>query len=183
MRILATGNRHTQTGLTLVEMLVAVAIIGLLASVVVLTVPQEPDEAEVAAFSLARQLKNARDLAILRNQIIALDIDEDVYRFVQYKDNDWVPLRLPNTRRPQSGSPDVKLSFVRTEFVAPGTIGGEQEFFFDAPVKKTKKHNLEAIFQPTGEVTQLKIVVESDSAIWSVEQSTSTDIKVVRVNE
>src|SRR5690606_16735040 len=79
----ATGadRRAARAGLSLVEVLVVLALAGLAASAVVMTLPSgrggAADEAEVFAARLAR----AREEAILTNRIIEAEADAEGWRF------------------------------------------------------------------------------------------------------
>ncbi len=79
------GRRTAETGLTLVEMLVVLAIIGIVSGMAVLGLGAAGGRgAEVEARRLAARLTLATDEAMVTDRMLALDWNRDGYRFVSW---------------------------------------------------------------------------------------------------
>ncbi len=89
------SNRASERGLTIVEVLMVVFIIGLTAGIVTLTIPQRPTEEQAGAQAFARVLREAQDQAILSGQPIGLTLGERGYALVQWRRERWVPHGSP----------------------------------------------------------------------------------------
>ncbi len=93
-------------GFTLVEVLVVVLIVGLLASLAVLSLGGRRDPAAEEARRLAALLDLAAREAVLQGRELAVELDPGGYRFLTLEAGRWVPLagdpllrerRLPET--------------------------------------------------------------------------------------
>lgn len=85
------SNRNSERGMTIVEVLMVVFIIGLTAGIVTLTIPQRPTEEQAGAQAFARVLREAQDQAILSGQPIGLRLTESGYALVQWRRDRWMP--------------------------------------------------------------------------------------------
>jgi general secretion pathway protein H len=85
-------SAQTRAGFTLVELMMTVAIIGLAAGAVMLTVPdpRPPVGAEAERFSA--RLTRAREEAVLANRVVAVEADAAGYQFSTYDGLRWSPL-------------------------------------------------------------------------------------------
>ena len=79
-------------GFTLVELLMTVAIIGLAAGAVVLSMPDPRPAVGVEAERLAARLTAARDEAVLTNRPVAVAATADGYAFSAFDGATWTPL-------------------------------------------------------------------------------------------
>jgi len=155
MRISAIGRtslrRQAQRGLTLVEVLVVVLILGLMAGVVVMTLPSDEDTAKAEAFRFASQVRVAQELAITRGQIVGLRTDSGGYDFLVYSANGWQPLTLPGNEAPahQLGL-DAQMSIELGGEPATGTAGGDQPFTLSRQEREALPPEPDLLFLPTG---------------------------------
>ena len=80
-------------GFSLIEILVVMAIIALIAASISFVVPDNRDRVtEKAAFELHSKIELAREYALTRHAILALEVWPDAYRFVQWNDGAWVEM-------------------------------------------------------------------------------------------
>lgn len=81
-----------QRGFSLVELLVALFIIGLLAGVAVLSLPDDRAQLRTEADTLAARAEAARDLAVTGGRPVALLIGPAGHALEQRRDGGWRPL-------------------------------------------------------------------------------------------
>lgn len=157
-----------QRGLTLVEVLVVVAILGLMAGVVVMTLPSEEDTARSEAFRLASQVKVAQELAVTRGEIIGLRMEETRYSFVVYRAEGWSPLVLPGADGPaHSMGAETRVSLLLDSEPATGTAGGARPFSL-AREKDQPPPQPDLVFLPTGAAPSFTALFTGDRGGWQV---------------
>ncbi|MBX9574928.1 MAG: GspH/FimT family pseudopilin [Caulobacteraceae bacterium] len=88
---LGDQRRRTRAGLTLVEVLVVLAVIGVVAAMVVLGVRTDGDPARVEANRFADRLRLAADEALIAGRPVTLAMDPRGYGFEgdAHADDDW----------------------------------------------------------------------------------------------
>lgn len=92
MLILAIGKIEMRNGFTLVELLVVLAILGLLTGGVLLLAPDRSARARPVAEALAARIAMLRERAILSAAATRLRVDAQGYRFEQRRNGAWHPL-------------------------------------------------------------------------------------------
>lgn len=93
-------------GFTLVELMVVLAVAGLLGAVVLLTAPSPEAALRRDADTLAARLSQARQEAILSTRALRVRADDAGYRFLIARSGGWQPLSGPPFA-PADWSPDV----------------------------------------------------------------------------
>lgn len=88
-----TTTSKSLRGFSLIEMMVVMVIIALMAMAVTFVIPDDRDEQGAdTALALHTQLQYAREYAMVRHAVLALEVWEQDYRFVQWVDGQWQPL-------------------------------------------------------------------------------------------
>lgn len=81
-------NRH-ETGFTLVELMIVLVIMGLMASIVVLSFPDGSNDLEQDAQKFAARTAALRDNAILQSRPMAVQVTPSGYSFLERRKGAW----------------------------------------------------------------------------------------------
>lgn len=87
-----------QAGFTLVELMIVLAVMGLLAGVAVWRWPSSDNDARAEAQALATRIAAARDQAIIGGRSLALVVEPGGYRFEQRSGGEWAATTEPALR-------------------------------------------------------------------------------------
>ncbi|GGD00108.1 GspH/FimT family pseudopilin [Aquisalinus flavus] len=157
-----------QRGMTLVEVLVVVVILGLVAGVVVMTLPSEEDTARIEAFGFASQVKVAQELAVTRGEIVGLRMEETRYSFVAYRADGWTSLVLPGAGGPEhSLAAETRSSLLLDSEPATGTAGGTRPFSL-ARESDQPPPQPDLVFLPTGAAPPFTAMFTGPMGNWQV---------------
>jgi len=132
--MIGAGGRRRQGGFTLVELMVVIAIIGLAASVVMLSVPETGGSLVGEAEAFAARAKAARDGAILEARPAAVRIGPGGYQMMRRLDGAWRAEAAQDwaegTAAVLSGGADGRVRFDATGLAEPAHLvlsrGGRQ---------------------------------------------------------
>ena len=84
-------NSKRRNGFTLVELMVVLVILGLAATAVVLSIPEQGGSLHAEAERFAARAKAARDAAIVEARPVALTLDSSGYSFARQSGGEWRP--------------------------------------------------------------------------------------------
>lgn len=108
-----TPSRHRHAaGFTLLEIIIVAFILALIAGTVVvnMTPPQRDSDARTAAVVFKEKMNHARQVALIRNWVMGVDVKEHSYAFYRWNDGQW--------QRQQDGALDgVEFSDLELELV------------------------------------------------------------------
>ena len=108
-------RRSAEHGFTLVELMVVVALMGLLAATAVLAIPDPRGRLLDEAETLAQRTSAARDLAILQARDVRVVVSPSGYAFEQRARGRWSALRekpfLAQSWKPGTAAQPVSLVF------------------------------------------------------------------------
>lgn len=93
--MIVSRRQFAQRGMTLVEVMTVLFIIGLTAGIVTLTLPQRPTEEQASAQAFAKLLREAQDQAIFAGQPLGLRLTNNGYTLVQWRQDGWRPQGRP----------------------------------------------------------------------------------------
>ena len=113
--------RSAEHGFTLVELLVVLAIIGLMTAAVVVAMPDSRGSLTAEAERFAARARAAQERAVMDNRPIAVRVDQAGYAFDWREQGEWRPL----DRRPFAPTPWGKDIHAEME-------GGAARIVFDA---------------------------------------------------
>lgn len=87
-----------ESGMTLVEALMALFIMALASTMIVLSMPPRPAPIEVAVYRLADLAETARQSALVKGAWTGIVADNERYQLVTYQDGEWRATRSKPVR-------------------------------------------------------------------------------------
>lgn len=150
-------------GFTLVEMLATLAVIGLLASAVMLAAPSIDTRLHADINRLAARLKLASDQSVLTNREIALVAAPEGYHFERLEEGGWIRMdsSAPLGFEPWPGKTAPRIEVPRA---------AEQE----------GEGNRLAEFDPLGGASAMRLVFGEAGLAWRVAIDEAGEIRVDR---
>ena len=156
-RLLKTTSRtHSrQSGFTLIELLIVVAIIGFVATIVIVSVVGT-DHGQIVrseADRMIRTVELARRETTMRNELWGIMVELDQYHFVVYDfdSKEWSPIDI----RPYA---DITLEEqLRIRFTTP------EENWYQAFGEEGELPDI--VIEPTGEMTPFEITIEHSASL------------------
>ena len=174
---MAQRRASAQRGLTLVELLVVLVVMGLVGAVAVATLPPSVGPAQETADRLAARLPGLVDEAIVRARPLGLDADARGLTVLTYEAAGWTPRETMDLPR------DLRLDLAAADEILPpdpppsGTLliyrpPGEAEAPPPPPPPPV-------VVSSTGEVTPFVLIVEGRER-WRLVVDASGDAEVTR---
>ena len=147
----------SQRGMTLVEVMTVLFIVGLTAGLVTLTLPQRPTQEQASAQAFATVLRDAQDQAIFAGQPVGLRLTEQGYALVQWRRDGWRPA-------------GIAKAFPRTiEIVPVGDVADQPDGWPDLVFDPTGIV-APAAFQLRGRGVRIDIALREDGEVHLAER-------------
>lgn len=149
-----------QAGMTLVEVMLVVFIVGLVAGVVVMTLPARQDPHEKAADDLGRAIRDIQDMSILTGETFALLASEDTVSLQKWDGFEWQPAGRKLTSLPEG----VDIQLLHPD-KRPGQDGKRGRMLVFDPLGVTEPANVVISYgmfqqtlriEPDGEVSHVR---------------------------
>ena len=150
------GNHERQVGISLVEVLAAVFIVGLMSSLVVITLPQSAPPERAFANSLQKVISESIDRAIIRGAPVAIDVRNNVIQIQDWRNSEWNGSHAPRIEV------DGKIVTQRIEPYDPYRDEADPELICD----------------PTGLVTPVVFSVTGRTERWNVVVTTAGEVRL-----
>jgi len=153
-----SDTRTSQAGMTLVEALMAVFIMGLASALIVLTLPTRESNLEMEAKRLTEVVDTARTRALVSGQWTGIELGKTGYQQVTYRDGRWAG------------------SYRRTHELARGVTLD----LTDPPKRSSKLIKIPPVFQfgPTGASVSKPLILKSASGEVTVSLTPNGDIRM-----
>ncbi|GEM_PF-3424897 len=164
-------HRHRQRGFSLIELLSVVIILGLVGIVVILSVPPARPGAAQAALQIAAKLNAARNIAIMRGEVIGVSLQGDQLQFLRYQAPQWRVIEEPRGALkgivlPSGVSVEFEISAEAPKgMIGRVTGGAEADSFLNSEEGPASP---DFIFSPTGEIPQFNILLRQGIKQWQV---------------
>ncbi len=166
------ARRRGEAGLSLVEVMTALLVIGLATSMVVIAFPQRAALVEESANAFAAQLVAAADTAIAGGQPVGVFLDAEGYRFARRTGPEWMTIREDRTLRPRDWPEGVEAELLR----AGGPAGAGRM----SDLSQQQMPALPQIrFDPTGAANAAAIELMAEGATRMVRISEDGGVAVI----
>ncbi len=151
-------------GFTLVEMLLALAVLGMTAAIVVFNAPQRRSVAQQQAQTFAARLQLAQETVILTGTPLRLDLDAKGYEFFRFEEGEW---RSKISELPPGGK---FLVHVDLQVGASDSTYENQRYLGAKYAEETE--NRYVLIDPIGAVTPFSVLFSGEDPITVSMKST-----------
>lgn len=160
--------RSSQAGMTLIEVMAVVLIIGLMSSLAILTIPSRDTPAQDVTKTLQRTLQSVQEEAILLGRPIGLDITEEGAVTVRvYEGGTWVHKRnVPGIER---GNVTVRRTGLDLRAIEEDTRQTPRRFGRREVNAKTQTPPPGFISDPTGVSMTALYIIEDNQERYELE--------------
>lgn len=135
---------HKTAGFTLIELLVVLVIMGVMISLVTLSIGIQNRERETHQFALRliSLMRLASDEAVLNGKLIGWQIDQQQYRFMQRQEGKWITVADDRLFKP-----NPIPSWIHSDFEVEGR----------AVEQLQSPEQPQLLFLPSGEITSFRL--------------------------
>lgn len=98
---------QAQKGMTLVEVLLVVFIMGLVTTVAVMTLPERQDPYERALGQVQDTVDAIRDRSIMTGEVLGIAVNEDRLDVVNWTGSEWQPVARQGFRLPANAELEI----------------------------------------------------------------------------
>ncbi|WP_407646331.1 prepilin-type N-terminal cleavage/methylation domain-containing protein [Henriciella litoralis] len=144
-------------GMTLIEVLVVVFIMGLVSGVAVLSLPERPGPQERAMRDVRQLLEGVHDRAILTGEVTGLEVTDTGFRVLSWTGQEWMPVRTTALDLPRG----VHLEVVADDPRARSRRSGELD---------------RIIFNPLGIAEPVRLALTYRARSWQFELTPEGDV-------
>ncbi|MEM1410476.1 MAG: prepilin-type N-terminal cleavage/methylation domain-containing protein [Pseudomonadota bacterium] len=159
MRISSTGRN--EAGLTLVELLVVLAIIGLSTALVVVAAPRKGSDLAVATRLVEREVAGLRDSAVSRSALFALAIDAARLDRFEAKDGAWTLIEQTTLPAAVGVTLETGVGWSLPEHEEEVRLGG---VFQQTEEAAEEEFRPPIVFTPEGSVTPFSVLLRQDQS-------------------
>lgn len=125
------ARRTKVGGFTLLEIIIVAFILALVAGTVVvnITPPQRDNDVKTAAVVFKEKMNHARQMALIRNWVLGVVVDDHNYAFYRWTDGQWQALSDPPFQPTEFF--DIQLELVLGDFaILDNIIDGDRSAVF-----------------------------------------------------
>lgn len=153
------GRRITkEAGFTLVEILCVLVVIGLMSSVVILSMPQPKSALDEQATTLTGQLNALAQDGLISGSVTAAGFSEDGYALYSFENSEWTE------RVSAEWADSYRMKFTRAS----------------AKLEIPKKTDPIIMFQPTGLSTPFELTLSDSDVKYAVKTAGDGRIELVK---
>lgn len=174
-KIAPAHYRHTQVGLTLIELLIVMAILALATSVVIVNAPPLRNPARIAAEEFEIALRGTVDQAVITGGAYRLEVQDTEWRIARLSNAQWETVFNSNQETQDRGvllSVDVQDAAKSNATLLYGSYQAEQDDR-DAPTF--------IAIAPFGETPAFATVFQRDGVSWQVRHLEDGRVEIERL--